>query len=258
MPLMRASPLPWLAVGLVGCAGPPSLGSPAHLVDLTHTLSPRFPYIAIGDLTFPIRITEISSFEKAGVYSNKWELTEHNGTHIDAPSHFAAHARGLDELQARELFVPAAVIDFRAQANADPDALVGVADVQAWERAHGPVPARAAVLLWTGWESRAGSQTTFVNAGPDGTMHFPGFGEAAVTFLVSERQVSGIGTDTLSVDRGRDTGFAAHRALFGADKWALECLAHLGDVPPVGATLIVGAVKVEHASGGPARVFAVW
>jgi kynurenine formamidase len=249
-----------LAIGLPGCAAarPAPFAPPAHVVDLTHTLSPRFPYIPIRNLTFPIRITEIGDFEKDGVYSNKWELTEHNGTHIDAPNHFAANARGLDQLDAGELLVPAAVVDFRAKASADSDALLGVADLLAWESAHGTLPPRAAVLLWTGWESRVGSQATFVNAGADGTMHFPGFSEPAIEFLVKERRIAGIGTDTLSIDRGSDMHFAAHRALFAADKWALECLAHLGDVPAAGATLIVGASKVEHASGGPARVFAVW
>jgi kynurenine formamidase len=227
-------------------------------VDLTHTLSPRFPYIPIGNLTFPIRITEIGNHQKDGVFSNKWELTEHNGTHIDAPNHFAANARGLDEIPADELFVPAVMVDFRAQTKADSDALLSVTDLQAWERAHGTVPVGAAVLLWTGWESRVASQEAFVNAGPDGTMRFPGFGAAAVAFLVNERKVTGIGTDTLSIDHGSDVHFTAHRTLFAANRWALECLAHLGDVPPVGATLIVGASKVEHASGGPARVFAVW
>src|SRR5579859_6863123 len=206
---------------LAGCARPPAWGPPAHVVDLTHTLSPRFPYIPIHDLTFPIRVTPISDFSRDGVYANKWELTEHDGTHVDAPSHFAANARGLDELRADELIVPAVVIDFRARAAADVDATLGVAELADWERAHGRIPARAAVLLWTGWESRAGSEDAFVNAGPDGAMHFPGFGAQAVAFLARERSVSGIGTDTLSIDPGSDTRFTAHRALFAADRWAI-------------------------------------
>jgi kynurenine formamidase len=253
----------WVVLVLagLGCrASPPpaALATPAHLVDLTHTLSPQFPYIPIGALTFPIRITPIGNFDRDGVYANKWELTEHNGTHIDAPNHFAAAARGLDQLSARELWVPAAVIDLRAAVARDPDVQLGVADLVAWERAHGRLPAGAAVLLWTGWESRAQSQAAFVNADAQGRMHFPGFSVAAVDFLVRERQVSGIGTDTLSLDRGLDPSFAAHRALFTADKWGLECLANLGQLPPLGATLIVGATKVQKASGGPARVFAAW
>jgi kynurenine formamidase len=258
---MRTLVAATLTVSLIGCpaAGKPSaFKPPEHIVDLTHTLSPRFPYIPIRDLTFPIRIIQIGDFDKDGVYSNRWELTEHNGTHIDAPNHFVKNARGLDELAATELIVPAAVIDFRAQTKANPDAQLTVADVQAWERAHGRLPERAAVLLWSGWESRAGSQAAFINADNKRTMHFPGFSEAVVAFLVKERNVIGIGTDTLSIDNGPDLHFTAHRTLFAADKWALECLAHLGDVPPVGATLIVGATKVEHASGGPARVLAIW
>ena len=250
-----------LILGWPGCAPlnkPCSFSAPAHLVDLTHTLTPRFPYIPIKDITFPIRITSIADMKKDGVYSNKWELTEHNGTHIDAPNHFDEAARGLDQIGANELFVPAAVIDFREQTKASADALVTVADIKSWEGAHGRLPARAAVLLWSGWETRAASQSQFINADASGRMHFPGFSEAAVTFLVNERQVSGIGTDTLSIDSGLDTHFSAHRKWFASNKWALECLARLGEIPAVGASLIVGAVRVEKASGGPARVFAVW
>src|SRR5262249_40560328 len=152
-----------IVVSALGCSVR-NQGSPEHLVDLTHTLSPKFPYIPIRDLTFPIRITEIGNFAQHGVYSNKWELTEHNGTHIDAPNHFAKDARGLDKIDARELFVPAAVIDFRKQTATSPDALLSVEDIQSWEKAHGRLPAHAAVLLWTGWEGRVGSQERFVNA----------------------------------------------------------------------------------------------
>src|SRR5262249_37689173 len=206
-------------------------------------------------LTFPIRITLIGSMEKDHVYSNKWELTEHNGTHIDAPNHFNATGRSLDQIAANELMVPAVVIDFRAQTARSVDALLSVADLEAWERDHGRLPGRAAVLLWTGWGGRARSPGQFVKPRSPGRLHFPGFSEAAISFLVQSREITGIGTDTLSIDRGLDLQFHAHRRLFAANLWALECLAHLGEIPPVGATLVVGATKVEGASGGPARVF---
>src|SRR5205807_2340157 len=56
----------------------------SKVVDLTHTLSPKFPVIPIPGLTFPIKITAIATLEKLGVAVNKWELMDHNGTHIDA------------------------------------------------------------------------------------------------------------------------------------------------------------------------------
>jgi hypothetical protein len=65
----------------------------SKVMDLTHTLSPKFPVIPIPGLTFPIKITAIATLEKFGVSVNKWELMDHNGTHIDAPCHFIAKTR---------------------------------------------------------------------------------------------------------------------------------------------------------------------
>src|SRR3954449_10987843 len=69
----------------------------SKVMDLTHTLSPKFPVIPIPGLTFPIKITAIATLEKFGVSVNKWELMDHNGTHIDAPSHFIADTQTVEQ-----------------------------------------------------------------------------------------------------------------------------------------------------------------
>ena len=88
-------------------------------------------------------------------------------------------------------------------------------------------------------------------------MHAPGFGEAAARFLVRERDIVGVGVDTLSLDIAAAQKFVAHLALLGAGKYGVELMANLGRVPPSGATIIVGAPKHEGGTGGPVRVFAV-
>src|SRR5262249_40234797 len=128
-------PLVLIVTGCASSSGAQRWRAPAHLVDLTHTLSPRFPYIPLRDLTFPIRITPSGKMETHGVNSNKWKLTEHKGTHIDAPNHFDTAGKSLDQIPANELIVPAVVIDFRAQTARSADALLSVADLEAWERA---------------------------------------------------------------------------------------------------------------------------
>jgi kynurenine formamidase len=67
------------------------------------------------------------------------------------------------------LIVPAVVIDIRARAASDVDATVEVADLVAWEARHGRIPEGAAVLMSSGWDSRAGAAERFVNADPRGT-----------------------------------------------------------------------------------------
>jgi kynurenine formamidase len=229
----------------------------ARVVDLTHTLSPAFPFIPVKDATFPFRISPIATIAQRGVYANKWELTEHNGTHIDAPSHFWEGGDHLPAIPLHDLIVPAVVIDIRQRAARDPDAKVEMTDIGAWERRHGRIPAGAAVLMLSGWQARAGSADSFVNADRQGTLHFPGFSLAVIRHLVQDRQVVGVGVDTLSIDPGNDPRYQGHRVLARANRWALECLASLDALPPAGAILVVGASKVALASGGPARVLAL-
>ncbi len=242
-------------------AEPPPRASDAHgeafdVVDLSHSLGPSSPYIHVRDATFPFRREPIATIPTRGVYANRWELTEHIGTHVDAPCHFDERAPCLDALPLPDLFAEAVVIDLSARAAVDADVELTVEDLNAWQRQHGAFPARCAVLLRSGWDARWDSQERFANADRAGVMHFPGFSRGAVEQLAQRPEVLGIGVDTFSIDPGRDARFEGHRVLSRAGKWALECLANLHRLPAVGARLFVGAPKVQAASGGPARVIA--
>ena len=230
----------------------------SKVMDLTHTLSPKFPIIPIPGLTFPIKITAIATLEKFGVAVNKWELMDHNGTHIDAPCHFIAKTQTLEQLPVRNLIVPAAVIDISKRAKRDADSAVTIDDVKAWEKNHGRLPRGSAVFMYSGWDVKAGDPKAYLGTDKSNTHHFPGFAEEACKFLVTEREIAGIGVDTVSLDIGPDKEFKAHKALLRGNKWGLECVANLSQIPPSGATVFVGATKVEGSSGGPARLIACW
>ena len=231
---------------------------PAHVVDLSHTLSPQFPFIPAQGKTFAFRIAPIATLADNGVNANKWELTEHNGTHVDAPLHFAANGAAIDQIPIADLFVPAVVIDMRDKVARDRDARLTIDDVLHWERAHGRIQSGAALFVYTGWDSRAQNAAAFVNMDAAGVMHFPGIDAATIDFLVTERHIVGLGIDTLSIDPGDDTKYPTHHKLFAAGKWAVECVANLGQLPAKGAMVFLGAVKVAGATGAPARVVAFW
>jgi kynurenine formamidase len=226
------------------------------VVDLSHTLGPSSPYIHVRDATFPFRREPIATIPTRGVYANRWELTEHIGTHLDAPCHFDEGAPCVDALPLADLFAEAVVIDVSSRAEADEDTELTLTDLRDWQATHGPFPQRCAVLLHSGWDKRWPSRERFANQDAAGVMHFPGFSRAAVERLAESSEVLGIGTDTFSLDPGRDARYEGHRVLSSAGKWALECLANLGRLPARGARLFVGAPKVEAASGTPARVIA--
>jgi kynurenine formamidase len=226
-----------------------------NVQDLTHTLSPSFPVFPAYE---PMRITQQFSVETDGFYTNRWDVGEHSGTHIDAPGHFIAKGATAEGLEAPNLIAPVAVIDIRARAEVDADTALTVDDITAWEDEHGSLPDGAAVFMHSGWDARANDAEAFLNADTDGTLHFPGFSPEAASFLVNERRIVGIGVDTLSLDIGAATSFDVHVTVLGAGLWGLENLANLGSLPPLGASVFVGSPKVAGASGGPARVLAVW
>jgi kynurenine formamidase len=185
-------------------------------------------------------------------------MHEHLGTHIDAPNHFFERGLSVALMPVERFIVPLVVIDVLARVNSNPDTAVTVADTEAWERRHGRIPEHAAVMMAAGWDSRINDAKSFVNADASGAMHFPGFSLEAVSFLARSRQVSGIGVDTLSFNPGLDVTYAGHKVWLAAGKWGVELVANLRQVPPVGATLFVGAAKMKGATGGPARLIAVW
>jgi len=235
----------------------PAIVRPENLdvVDLSHPLGPSSPYIHVSGATFAFQRSPIATISERGVYANRWELTEHIGTHVDAPCHFSESGPCLDQIPVGDLFANVVIIDLGRRAASNPDAELKLADLAA-ARDLGQFAPRTAVLLRSGWDQRWGSQTAFGNADAEGVMHFPGFSRAAVELLADSPEVVGIGTDTFSIDPGRDLQFAGHRTLARSGKWALECLANLGRLPLRGAQLFVGAPKVERASGSPARVIA--
>jgi kynurenine formamidase len=228
-----------------------------NVLDLTHPLSAAFP-IWPSPANFPIKVTNSATLAKDGYYANKWELVEHHGTHLDAPAHFAPQGLTAERLEASSLIVPAAVIDLREKAGKNADAVATIDDLKAWEKAHGRLPKNCGVFLNSGWDAKAGEARAFLGQDGSKTLHFPGFSKEACEFLLNEREVAGLGVDTLSLDFGASPDFAVHKLWLGGGKWGLECVANLAKLPPIGATVFVGAPKVSAASGGPTRLLAVW
>lgn len=238
-----------------------------RVIDLTFTLSPDFPVIVLppefGQAS-PVRIQPISRYDAAGPgwYWNNISLSEHTGTHFDAPIHWYTGKdlpdNAVDTLPVRDLIAPASVIDVSAQAAADPDFLLSVADIEAWEAQHGRIPERNWVLLRTDWSKRSGRD--YANLREDGA-HTPGPGAEAIRWLVEERGILGFGTETIGTDAGQaahlEPPMPAHHYLHGAGRYGLQCLRDLDQLPPTGAVIIATPLKILNGSGSPVRVLAL-
>lgn len=229
----------------------------SHIEDLTYTLTPEFPYIPVEHLTFPFSMQPMATIPKNGVAANSWHIHEHLGTHIDAPNHFDSNGISVDQIKPEDLIVPVVVIDITQKAAQNRDAEVTQEDIEAFEKKYGRIPDNACVMMLSGWEKFV-QTPAYLGLDSQGVKHFPGFSPAAASFLVKKRNISGIGADVISFDPGRDGTYATHKVILYHGKWGVENIAHLSKIPAAGATLIVGASKVGKATGGIARIFAVW
>jgi kynurenine formamidase len=235
-----------------------SVRADGHLedvIDLSHVFSTTVPTYTPGEA--PTRQDHVTVAAN-GFYIQKWSLFEHSGTHVDIPAHFIADGETVDNYPPARLLTRAVVIDITAKAETDDDAMVTVDDLDAWERANGQIPEGALVCMYSGWESRWNDVNAFRNPDASGTMHFPGFSPEAAEFLVSERSITGIAVDTLSLDIGASTTFDVHYTILGAGKYGIENVANLAAIKDnPNAKIILGVPRWEAGSGGPCRVLAL-
>ncbi len=237
-------------------AGRPAARGRRGVVDLTYRLTTDFPTF-FGDDAGGARST-LNDFATDGFYIQQWQFQEQWGTHVDAPGHFGPDAWKVDQIPARNLVAPLAVVDISARAAVDANATVEVDDLIAYERGRGRIPDRAFVAMNSGWAAKRdlGNDVYRGGAGfPD--LNFPGFGLDAAQWLIEKRDVVGIGVDTLSLDPGNSADFAVHFGFLPTNRYGVENLANLDEVPARGATVIVGAVPWQDGSGGPGRVLAL-
>lgn len=234
----------------------PALAAPtsfSRVVDMSHTLDPEFPtYFKKAG----IEMERMARIGESGFNMFRWHIIEHAGTHVDAPIHFSEDGHTAEEVAVQDLVAPLVVIDIKQRAADNPDAQVTPEDIKAWESEHGPIPDGAAVAMNSGWDKRADGDG-FGNADEEGTFHFPGFHVDATTYLMEETGARGMVVDTLSLDYGPSTSFDTHYAWLPTNRWGLECIKNLDEVPASGATLVVGAPKVRDASGGLSRTMAL-
>jgi kynurenine formamidase len=221
------------------------------VVDLTHEFKAGFP-VYTGSA--PSRRT-LTTIPANGFYKQEWTFDEHSGTHMDAPAHFVPRGRFTPQLELRELVLPIVVIDIARRAQSDPDTVVTADDLRRFERRYGRIPDGALVAMDSGWASKVGNDAAY-KGGPPGDYHFPGFGDSAIEYLLLRRNAAAIGVDTLSLDNGPSTTFSVHVNWLNADNYGLENLANLDQLPPRGATAIVGVIPWEEGSGGPCRLLA--
>ncbi|NJO56306.1 MAG: cyclase family protein [Rhodospirillales bacterium] len=203
-----------------------------NVADLTHIFGTNTPlYPGSPEPSINIHVT----IEANGFYGNILQYWEHTGTHMDAPAHFAVGGIYVDQIAPSALVVPIAVIDISARAAVDPDTVVTLDDILAYEQQYGTIPENAGVFMNSGWASRFNSIPAFVNLDGDGIQHYPGFSREATDFLEAQRNIAGIGVGALF------HGYVP-------EQWVSDYLAG-GDWYTVPLAVLVGIPLYSNATG---------
>jgi len=239
-----------------------------RVVDLTQPLSPQTPLLPLPpqfNNTPAFKLWELSRYDQRGPawYWNGFETGEHTGTHFDAPIHWVSGKdlpdNSVDCIPPRKFIGPACVIDISAESASQPDYLVTPELIQQWEQKYGHIPAGAWVLLRTDWSKRKDA-TDYINAKEDGP-HTPGLSKECSALLAHERDVLGVGVETVGTDAGQaftfNPPFPNHYLMHGSGKFGLASLCNLDQLPPTGAIVIAAPLKIVGGSGSPLRVIAL-
>ena len=237
-----------------------------EVVDLTAPLHEDTPILMLPEPfgnTWRFEREEISRYDDRGPgwYWNNFRTGEHTGTHFDAPIHWVT-GKDLDDVAQvppARLVGPAVVVDVADRVAENPDFLLEVADLEAWQAAHGPLPKDGWLLLRTGWDARAHGQAEILNADENGP-HTPGVSVECARWIAEEAPVLGVGVETVGTDAGQafafDPAFPCHALLLGANKYGLTQLQNLSKLPPTGAVVVASPLPIRGGSGSPARVLA--
>jgi len=238
-----------------------------EIVDLTQPLNERTPVIQLPDPfvnTPGLKVHEVSRYDDRGpAWAWNWlEIGEHVGTHFDAPIHWISGRDSLDVSQVppQHLVAPAIVIDKSAESERDPDYLLTIDDIRAFESEHGTLPDGGWLLFRTGWDARAQDEEAFLNTA-SGQPRSPGIDAECARWLAEESPLVGVGVETVGIDAGAaggfDPPFPVHYYLLGAGKYGVTQLANLSSLPPTGALLVVAPLKLTGGTGSPIRALAL-
>ncbi|WP_370208428.1 cyclase family protein [Pararhodobacter marinus] len=240
-----------------------------EVVDCTGTLGPDTPILQLPEdfarNTPKVEIHKISEYDDDGPFFawNWMVLGEHTGTHFDAPHHWVTgkdfEDGYTDTLDIKRVVAPVNVLDFSAECAEDPDFLLTIDHVNAWEAEHGEIKAGEWVVLRSDWDKRAHDEALFLNANETGP-HTPGPTAEVIEYLIG-KGIVGWGSQCIGTDAGLAGGmtppFPAHNLLHANNRFGLASLANLDKLPAKGAILIAAPLKIVKGTGSPIRALAL-
>ena len=234
-----------------------------EFVDLTHAFHPGIPHWPGFDDS---RRETVYYYDEGvgtkghGFLAHVYTHVGQWGTHCDPPAHFIKGKRFIDEIQVKEMFLPLVVFDCSRQVSQNPDYVITMEDVRAWEAKHGPVPEGSFAAMRTDWSQRWPDPAKMQNRDEKGVAHYPGWSMEVLKYLYEERKITASGHEPTDTDPGVSTtkgDYSCEAYILQQDHYQIELLANLDKVPEFGALVVAAFPKPKKGSGFPARVFAI-
>lgn len=218
-------------------------------IDLTHSLSENVPG---WDSSYKFKLelsTDYSDCVAPDLFRTQKIITPLSmGTHIDAPAHVVPGGRTIEQLSLNELIVNCCVVDVGQVVSENYVVMPEV--VNNFEKKFGQIVNNSFVIFHTGWGQYWNNSEKYRN-----NYSFPSIHETTAELLL-QRNITGLGTDTLSCDTGK-VGFPTHRIILGADKYLVENLNNTHLLPAVGFEIAILPTKIQGATESPVRALAI-
>lgn len=205
-------------------------------IDLTHLMTPNIP---TWENSCGFKIENMTDYDK-GMRTQKMFLYGGIGTHLDAPDLLVRGGSSVDDIALEKLIVQACVLDVSSQTDANYQ--ITAKDIQEYEKKYGQIPENSCFIGYTGWSRFWPDHERYRNPDSQGQMHFPSFSIEAAQLLL-EREVAGIGIDTLSPDC--DPIFPVHKLLLSKGKYIVENMANCHLMPPTGAHVLLLPLNMD-------------
>ncbi len=206
-----------------------------RVVDLTHVILP-------GQEQYTFEISQLVDRQgPEGDIMKTMYLWSHAGTHVEAPLHFLAAGGDTASIAIEKLMGPAIVLDFRHKEVNEP---ISLDEVQA----AGDVEPGDRVITWTG---RARQYRT-----PQ-SHDRPYITEEAMEWLVHDRRINALGTDSSGFEVRGVSHHPNHRLLNNAAVPVLECLRNLEQLHSQRVFLIALPWPVAGLDACPVRAVAI-
>ena len=218
----------------------------AEVIDLSYALEsgmPAWPTQArYGSVIY-------DSYDYGGAaLHSQITLSEHTGTHIDAPKHFIPGGIPIDEIPLKALMGRGVKIDVT---ETEPSSLVSLKTIKDFEEEKGDIKKGDIVMFRFGWDKKYKLQP---EAG-DYLKDWPGLSTEAAEYL-GGKKICAAGCDTLAIDAFGSQGNPVHHILLSRGILIIENLRNLSMLPTY-TYIISMPLKIKGGSGSPLRLAAI-